>query len=70
MSDVSTRIDEIYGSAVFSKHVMRQRLPKDVYKSLMRTIDQGEPLDPKVADVVAATMKDWAIEEGATHFTH
>ncbi len=70
MSDVSTRIDEIYGSSVFSRDVMRQRLPKEVYKSLLRTIDQGEPLDPKVADVVAATMKDWAIEEGATHFTH
>ena len=49
---------------------MRQRLPKEVYKSLLRTIDRGEPLDPKVADVVAATMKDWAIENGATHFTH
>ena len=49
---------------------MRQRLPKDVYKSLMRTIDRGEPLDPQVADVVAATMKDWAIENGATHYTH
>jgi glutamine synthetase len=49
---------------------MRQRLPKEVFKSLVRTIDGGEPLDAQVADVVAATMKDWAIENGATHFTH
>ena len=49
---------------------MRQRLPKEVYRSLLRTIDRGEPLDPAVADVVAATMKDWAIENGATHYTH
>ena len=49
---------------------MRQRLPKEVYRSLLRTIDQGEPLDPAVADVVAASMKDWAIENGATHYTH
>ncbi|MFI5235991.1 MAG: glutamine synthetase III [Gemmatimonadales bacterium] len=63
-------IDSIFGIDVFSRQVMRQRLPKEVYKSLVRTIDHGEPLDPKVADVVAATMKDWAIERGATHFTH
>jgi glutamine synthetase len=49
---------------------MRQRLPKEVFRSLQRTIDKGEPLDPQVANVVAATMKDWAIENGATHFTH
>ena len=64
------RIDTIFGADVFSRRVMRQRMPKDVYKSLMRTIDAGEALDPGVADVVAATMKDWAIENGATHFTH
>jgi glutamine synthetase len=63
-------IDQTYGADVFSRRVMQQRLPKEVYKSLLRTIDRGEPLDPKVADVVAATMKDWAIENGATHFTH
>src|SRR4051794_41768766 len=50
--------------------MMRQRLPKEVYRSLLRTIDRGEPLDPAVADVVAASMKDWAIENGATHYTH
>jgi glutamine synthetase len=64
------RVDEIYGADVFTRRVMRQRLPKDVFKSLVRTIDQGQPLDPHVADVVAAAMKDWAIENGATHFTH
>ena len=64
------RIDSIFASDVFSRRVMRQRLPKDIYKSLVRTIDAGETLDPKVADAVAATMKDWAIEHGATHFTH
>jgi len=64
------RIDEIFGRDVFSAKVMRQRLPKEVFKSLQRTIDRGEPLDPQVANVVAATMKDWAIENGATHFTH
>jgi len=68
--DTIERVDHIYGQDVFSRRVMRQRLPKEVYKSLIRTIDNGEPLDPQVADVVAATMKDWAIENGATHFTH
>jgi glutamine synthetase len=64
------RVDTIFASDVFSPAVMRQRLPKEIYRSLMRTIDQGAPLDPQVAGVVAATMKDWAIENGATHFTH
>jgi len=64
------RIDQVYGQDVFSRRVMRQRLPKEIFKSLVRTIDRGEPLDAQVADVVAATMKDWAIENGATHFTH
>ncbi len=64
------RIDAIFGSDIFSRSVMRQRLPREVYRSLVRTIDRGEPLDPAVADVVAASMKDWAIENGATHYTH
>ncbi|MDX2192707.1 MAG: glutamine synthetase III [Gemmatimonadales bacterium] len=66
----AARIDSYYGADVFSRRVMRQRLPKDVFKSLVRTIDHGDPLDPKVADIVAAAMKDWAIENGATHYTH
>ncbi|MEO8089605.1 MAG: glutamine synthetase III [Gemmatimonadales bacterium] len=64
------RIDSIFGADVFSRSTMRQRLPKEVYRSLLRTIDHGEPLDPAVADVVAASMKDWAIENGASHYTH
>ena len=64
------RIDAIFGSDTFSRSTMRQRLPKEVYRSLLRTIDQGQPLDPAVADVVAASMKDWAIENGASHYTH
>jgi len=64
------RVDSIFGSDVFSRSMMRKRLPKEVYKSLLRTIDRGEPLDPAVADVVAASMKDWAIENGASHYTH
>ncbi len=64
------RVDEYFGSDVFSQRTMHQRLPKDVHSRLMRTIRHGEPLDQQVADVVAAAMKDWAIERGATHFTH
>jgi glutamine synthetase len=64
------RVDELFGVDTFSKGVMQKRLPKAVYKSLLRTIDHGEPLDPRVADIVAASMKDWAVERGATHFTH
>ena len=61
---------EFFGANVFSKTVMKARLPKPVYKSLMRTIDTGSTLDPTIADTVAATMKDWAIEKGATHYAH
>ncbi|MGH7498355.1 MAG: glutamine synthetase III, partial [Gemmatimonadales bacterium] len=63
-------MDHIFGADTFSRSTMRQRLPMEVYRSLLRTIDQGEPLDPAVADVVAASMKDWAIENGASHYTH
>ncbi len=63
-------VDTIFAANVFTRRIMRQRLPKEVYRSLVRTMDRGEPLDPAVADVVAATMKDWAVEHGATHFTH
>ncbi|QNB47916.1 glutamine synthetase type III [Thermanaerosceptrum fracticalcis] len=61
---------KIFGANVFTDAVMRERLPKNVYKSLKKTIDEGLPLDPSVAEVVASAMKDWAIERGATHFTH
>ncbi|MGB0716024.1 MAG: glutamine synthetase III [Phycisphaerae bacterium] len=64
------RVDQYFGRDTFSNSVMRQRLPKDIYKRLQRTIQAGEPLDMQVANVVAASMKDWAVERGATHFTH
>ena len=64
------KVHEFFGEDVFGPREMRQRLPKDVYKRLMETVDFGQPLDPQVADVVASAMKDWAIEKGATHFTH
>ena len=61
---------ETFGSLVFNDAVMRQRLPKETYRALHRTIAEGKSLDPQVASVVANTMKDWAIEKGATHYTH
>ena len=64
------RIPDIFASLVFSEDVMRERLPKDVYKSLLSTIANGKEIDKSIADVVAGAMKDWAIEHGATHFTH
>ncbi len=63
-------LSAIYGSHVFNDAVMRERLPKAVYKSLKKTIDEGVPLEPNVAETVANAMKDWAISKGATHFTH
>ncbi len=63
-------IPEIFASCVFNEDVMRERLPKDVYTSLMNTIATGKEIDASIADVVAGAMKDWAIERGATHFTH
>lgn len=65
-----SKMSEIFGSNVFNDAVMRERLPKATYKALKKTIDGGLPLDPAVAEVVAGAMKDWAIEKGATHFTH
>ena len=64
------RVPEIFASQVFSEDVMRARLPKDVYKSLLNTIATGKEIDASIADVVAGAMKDWAIEQGATHYTH
>ncbi len=63
-------VDEIFGSNVFNDSVMKARLPKPAYRALRKTIDEGAPLDPWVAEVVAGAMKDWAVEKGATHFTH
>lgn len=61
---------DIFGSNVFNDVVMKERLPKATYKALKKTIDAGQSLDPAIADIVATAMKDWAIEKGATHFTH
>ena len=59
-----------FGTMVFNDKAMSERLPKDVYKALKRTMEMGKSLDRTIADVVANAMKDWAIEKGATHFTH
>ena len=67
---MTEHVPNMFGSMVFNDDVMRQRLPKDVYKSLVKTIATGETLDASIADCVANAMKDWAIEKGATHFTH
>lgn len=63
-------VPEMFGSMVFNDATMRQRLPKETYKALKKTIDNGEPLDISVANIVANAMKDWACEMGATHYTH
>ena len=68
--DLSEEPGAIFGENVFSKTVMQKRLPKSVYKSVMATIENGQTLDPLVADAVASAMKDWAIEKGATHYAH
>lgn len=65
-----TSVTEVFGTNVFSRQTMRTLLPRTVYKALVRCLDQGESLEPHLADVVANAMKDWAIARGATHFTH
>jgi glutamine synthetase len=67
---MDNKVTEIYGSNVFNIATMRERLPKATYKSLMKTIEDGLALDESAAEVVASAMKDWALEKGATHFTH
>ena len=64
------RATELFGSLVFGDETQRARLPKQVYKALRRTVTKGEPLDQSAADAVASAVKDWAIEHGATHYTH
>ena len=70
MNFIDTPAQELFSANVFSKAVMKERLPKPVFKSLLKTIETGEKLDPNVADIVASAMKDWAIEKGATHYAH
>ena len=65
-----THVKDLFGVNVFNEEVQRQRLPKPIFKAFQKTVKLGEKLDPTVADAVASAMKDWAIEKGATHFTH
>ncbi|MFZ4723127.1 MAG: glutamine synthetase III, partial [Phycisphaerales bacterium] len=65
-----TRASDVYGTLIFSGDTMLKRLPSDVYASLQKTIQDGRTLDPAVANTVAVAMKDWAIENGATHYCH
>src|SRR5436190_12280726 len=66
----TTHIKDLFGANVFNEEIQRQRLPKPVFRALQKTIKHGAPLDPAIADSVATAMKDWAMEKGATHFTH
>ena len=61
---------DVFGQNVFSDKIMRMRLPQNVYRALHRTIDEGAELDPAIAEVIASAMKEWAVERGATHYTH
>lgn len=63
-------VPEIFGNMVFNEEVMRQRLPQSVFQAMLRIIEEGKEIDPAIADTVANAMKDWAIEKGATHYTH
>lgn len=65
-----TNVPELFGSMVFNEQVMRERLPKEIFKALQKTIKTGKPISAEVADVVADALKNWAIEKGATHYTH
>lgn len=67
---IETHPEDLFGTNVFGKAEMKKRLPKGIFKSLLKTIEAGEKLDSTVADVVASAMKDWAVEKGATHYTH
>ena len=70
MNEKYEKVTDIFGSNVFNDSVMRERLPKEVYKSIKKTIEGHQDLDPALASVIANAMKDWAIEKGATHFCH
>jgi glutamine synthetase len=70
VTDPPVRASETFGSLAFAESVQKARLPKEVYRALRRTVTRGEPLDLAIADTIATAMKDWAVEHGATHFTH
>ena len=65
-----SKASDDFGSLTFNDEAQRARLPKDVYRALRRAVAQGEPLDPSLADIIASALKDWAVEHGATHYTH
>ena len=69
-SHMTQSVPEIFGSKVFNQTEMKKRLPKDTFKELMKTIEEGKPLNIKIANAVSHAMKEWAIEQGATHYTH
>ncbi|HTO00251.1 MAG TPA: glutamine synthetase III, partial [Microthrixaceae bacterium] len=68
--DESEPPEQLFGKNVFSSSVMQARLPRAVYTSVLATIEESVPLDPSAADIVAAAMKEWAMEQGATHYAH
>ena len=63
-------VQELFGSMVFNQRVMQELLPKDTFKALKKTLDDGAPLELEIANQVAYAMKEWAISKGATHYTH
>ncbi len=67
---MNTKVTELFGSMVFDETIMKERLPKDTFKELQKTIKEGRTLNIKIANAVANAMKDWAVERGATHYTH
>ena len=67
---MSNNVPKLFGSLVFNDKVMRERLPKETYRAIQHSIKSGAPLSGETADTVAGAMKDWAIEKGATHYTH
>ena len=69
-ANCANKLPDIFGSMVFDDRAMRQRLPKETYRALRNTIENGKKLDVNIANVVANAMKDWAVERGCTHFTH
>ena len=68
--DFSEPLGDLFGKNVFGPSAMKSRLPKNIFKSVLATIEQGAPLDPTVADAVASAMRDWALENGASHYAH
>ena len=70
MEKTTGNVEEIFGSMVFNNAAMKAKLPDDIYSALKETIEEGKTLDPTIADIVAKAMMEWAIEKGATHYTH